>query len=196
MSGKIFTALNKTEADQHWSKGRLNEALDIYETLLNASPNMTLNTRLAIEANVKRLRNELGTAVPQDGNSDVDRAVQKLQSAMATDKTVVDLRRGAKKYYQQGRFAAALENLRLLVRQNAADEFCVTAVAGCIIHLYRIEELAVATDLFITTSFESAKKASLFKMMLADKMANKGYHKHAEELTRHRCCFTSTMSSS
>jgi lipopolysaccharide biosynthesis regulator YciM len=146
---------------------------------------MTLNTRVSIEARIKLLRSELDSPASPDGDRDVDHAIQKLQKAMASNKTLVDLRRGAKDFYQKGLYADALENLRLLVRQNAADEFCVTAVAGCIIHLYKIEELPVAVDLFLTESFQNAKKATLFKMVLADKMANKGYPKHAQTLVRH-----------
>ncbi len=191
MAGKILTALHKVEADQHWSDGRLKEALDLYETLLASSPNMTLNTKVSIEARIKLLRGELYNPASTESDRDVDRAIQKLQKAMESNEGVAELRIGAKEYYQKGRYADALENLRQLVRQNAADEFCVTAVAGCIIHLYKLDELAVAADLFLTESFQNAKKAALFKMMLADKMAKKGYHKHAETLLRHKDRFIS-----
>ena len=191
MAGKILTALTKIEADEHWSDGRIQEALDLYVTLLASSPNMTLNTRVSIEARVKLLRNKLDSPASPDGNRDVDHAIQKLQKAMASNETLADLRRGAKDFYQKGLYADALENLRQLVRQNAADEFCVTAVAGCIIHLYRVEELAVAVDLFLAESFQNAKKATLFKMVLADKMAKKGFSKHAATLIQHKDRFKS-----
>lgn len=192
MAGKILTALTKIEADEHWSDGRIQEALDIYETLLASSPNMTLNTKVSIEARVKLLRSELDSPASPDGNRDVDDAIQKLQKAMASNETLADLRKGAKNFYQKGLYADALENLRLLVRQNAADEFCVTAIAGCIIHLYKIEELAVAVDLFLTESFQNAKKAILFKMVLADKLAQKGFPKHAKILIQHKDRFESS----
>ena len=56
MTGKIFTALTKIEAEAHWSEGRLKEAMEIYTKLLTSSPNMTLNTRTAIEARIKELQ--------------------------------------------------------------------------------------------------------------------------------------------
>jgi tetratricopeptide (TPR) repeat protein len=185
MAGKILTALISTEADQHWSQGRFSEALYIYDTLLSSSPNLTLNTQVAIEAKIRLLRNKLDAAGPQNRNSNAGQAVQKHPSAMPPGKTVVDLRRCARKYYRQGRFADALEHAKELVRHNAADEFCVAAVAGCMIHLYRIEELSAAADRFLTKSFESAKEATHFKRMLADTMAQKGYRKHAAALLGH-----------
>ena len=59
MTGKIIPALTKIEADTHWSRGRLQEAMDIYTKLLGSSPNMTLNTRAAIESRIQLLRKEL-----------------------------------------------------------------------------------------------------------------------------------------
>ncbi|MGD8835193.1 MAG: hypothetical protein PVJ84_14320 [Desulfobacteraceae bacterium] len=191
MAGKIFTALSKIEAETHSSDGRIQEALNTYKTLLASSPNLTPDARKSIETKIKLLQIKLVRSAPRNRNHKYDNAIQKLQKAITRDKTLVDLRRSARNFYRQGLYSEALENLRLLVRQNAADEFCVIAVAGCILHLYKVEELAIAVDLFLTETFQNAKKAALFKMMLADKMAQKGYFKHAEALIRHKNRFKS-----
>jgi tetratricopeptide (TPR) repeat protein len=185
MTGKILTALTKIEADTHWSNGQIEEALDIYKSLLSSSPNMTLNTKVSIEARINLLSAELENPPDPEDHRDIDNAIQKLQTAINSDESVLDLRKKAQNFYKKGLFADALENLKLLIRQNAADEFCVTAVAGCIMHLYALKDLEVGTDLFLSETFESANKAALFRMMLANKMATKGFPKHAKILERH-----------
>lgn len=194
MTGKILTALTKIEADTHWSNGRVEEALEIYRSLLSSSPNMTLNTQVAIEARINLLSTELENPSSPDGNRDLDNAIHKLQTAVNNDESVIDLRKKAKEFYKKGLYADALENLKLLIRQNAADEFCVTAVAGCIMRLHSLKDLAVGTDLFLTEAFQNANKASLFRMMLANKMASKGFAKQAKILKRHQDRFTSMVS--
>lgn len=192
MTGKIFTALTKIEAETHWSSGRLREAMDIYRKLLNSSPNMTLNTRAAIEARIQLLGRELERTRSAEKGGDLESGIAKLRAAIAADKSVVELRRGAKKFYQQGLYADTLENLKQLVRQNAADEFCVNAAAACLVRLHTTEELPVAVDLFLAESFQNAEKAAQFKFLLAEKMAKKGHLQHAEALHRHDDRFTSS----
>jgi tetratricopeptide (TPR) repeat protein len=194
MTGKIITALTKIEADDHWSNGRVEEALEIYKSLLSSSPNMTLNTQVAIEARINLLSTELENPSSPDGNRDLDNAIHKLQTAVNSDESIIELRKRAKEFYQKGLYADALENLKLLIRQNAADEFCVIAVAGCIMRLHSLKDLAVGTDLFLTEAFQNANKASHFRMMLANKMASKGFVKHAKILKRHQHQFTSMVS--
>jgi tetratricopeptide (TPR) repeat protein len=193
MTGKIITALTKIEAETHWSRGRLQEAMGIYTKLLSSSANMTLNTRAAIESRIHLLRQELERPDPAEDGQDIESGIQKLRAAIAADQSVVDLRRGVKQFYQKKLYADALENLKQLVRQNAADEFCINAVAGCLVHLHTIEELPVAVDLFLVESFQNAEKAAQFKFLLAEKMAQKGHPKHAEALHRHEDRFTSSL---
>jgi tetratricopeptide (TPR) repeat protein len=193
MTGKIITALTKIEAETHWSRGRLQEAMGIYTKLLSSSPNMTLNTRAAIESRIQLLRQELDRPAPAEDGQDIESGIQKLRAAIAADQSVVDLRRGVKQFYQKKLYADALENLKQLVRQNAADEFCINAVAACLVYLHTIEELPVAVDLFLVESFQNAEKAAQFKFLLAEKMAQKGHPKHAEALHRHEDRFTSSL---
>jgi tetratricopeptide (TPR) repeat protein len=192
MTGKIITALTKIEADTHWSRGRLQEAMDIYTKLLGSSPNMTLNTRAAIESRIQLLRKELDRPEVEENGQDIESGIQKLRAAIAADQSVVDLRRGVKQFYKKGLYADTLENLKQLVRKNAADEFCINAVAACLVHLHTIEELPVAVDLFLVESFQNAEKAAQFKFLLAEKMAQKGHLQHAETLHRHEDRFTSS----
>jgi tetratricopeptide (TPR) repeat protein len=192
MTGKIITALTKIEAETHWSKGRLKEAMDIYTKLLNSSPNMTMNTKIAIEARIKLLRDELERPAGQQKDQDIEIAIKKLQAAMAVDESLVNLRRRVVDYYKRGRYADALESLKQLIQRNAADERCINAVAVCLARLHTIEELPVAVDLFLSESFQNAEKASQFKLLLAEKMAQKGLHRHAEVLHRHGDRFSSS----
>ncbi len=193
MTGKIITALTKIEAETHWSRGRLQEAMRIYTKLLSSSPNMTLNTRAAIESRIQLLRQELERPAEAEDGQDIESGIQKLRAAIAADQSVVDLRRDAKQFYKKGLYADALENLKQLVRKNMADEFCINAVAACLVHLHSIEELPVAVDLFLVESFHNAEKAAQFKFLLAEKMAQKGHCKHAEALHRHEDRFTSSI---
>jgi tetratricopeptide (TPR) repeat protein len=192
MTGKIITALAKIEADSHWSKGRLKEAKEIYTKLLSSSPNMTLNTRAAIEARLRMLREELDRSADLQGDHDIDSAIKKLQAAMAIDETLVNLRRSAVEFYKNGQYADSLESLKQLIQRNAADERCINAVAACLVRLYSIDELPVAVDLFLAESFQNAEKASQFKLLLAEKLEQKGLRRHAEALHRHRDRFTSS----
>jgi tetratricopeptide (TPR) repeat protein len=192
MTGKIIIALTKIEAEAQWSKGRLKEAMDIYTKLLNTSPDMTLNTRIAIEARLKLLRGELEHPAADQKDQDIDTAIKKLQAAMAVDESLVNLRRRVVKYYKHGRYADSLENLKLLIQRNAADERCINAVAACLARLHSIEELPVAVDLFLAESFQNAEKAAQFKLLLAEKMAQKGLRRHAEVLHRHGDRFSSS----
>ena len=192
MTGKIITALTKIEAETHWSRGRLQEAMDIYKRLLRSSPNMTLNTRAAIESRIQLLREELERPATKDTDDEIELSIKKLQAAMAADQTVVDLRQSAKQFYQKKLFADALEKLKQLIRQHVADEFCINAVAACLVHLHTVGELPVAVDLFLVESFQNAEKAAQFKFLLAEKMARNGHPRHAEALHRHEDRFTSS----
>jgi tetratricopeptide (TPR) repeat protein len=192
MTGKIITALTKIEAETHWSRGRLKEAMDIYTKLLTSSPNMTLNTRAAIESRIKLLREELDRPTGQQGDRDIEKAVKKLQAALAVDESLVKLRRRVIGYYRSGRYADSLESLKQLIRHNAADERCIHAVAACLVRLHTIAELPIAVDLFLAESFQNSEKAAQFKLLLAEKMDQKGLHRHAEALHRHEDRFSSS----
>lgn len=194
MTGKILIALTKVEADTHWSNGQIQEALKIYRSLLASTPKMTLNTKASIEARIKLLLSEIDKSESPESKRDLNKAIQKLQKAMAGDKTVVKLRKEAKAFYKKGMFADALENLKQLIRLNAADEFCVTAVAGCIVHLHPKHEVAVGADLFLAEAFQNAEKAAHFKIMLANKMSKNGYTEHAQVLQQHQDRFISSGS--
>jgi hypothetical protein len=186
MTGKIFIALNKIEAETNWSRGHLREAMEIYTKLLASSPDMTLNTRTAVEARIRLLREELDRPAQRQDGQDVEAAIRKLQAAMAVDGSIANLRKAVKNFYRDGLYADALESLKQLTRRNAADEFCINAVAGCLLHLYSIADLPVAVDLYLVESFQNAEKAAQFKLLLAEKLAHKGYKKHAEALQRHQ----------
>jgi tetratricopeptide (TPR) repeat protein len=194
MPGKIMTALTRIEADNLWSTGRLLDAKRIYSDLIASSPYMTLNTRANLEARIKLLQKEIDRPV-SDGNAgdiarDIDDAIKKLQQALAKDRSIEDLRKSAKNFFGKGLYADALECLKALVRQNAADEFCVRTTAESIIRQYSIEDIPVAVDLFLVEAFHNAEKAALFKMMLADKMDQIGYAGQSRVLQRHDDRFT------
>jgi tetratricopeptide (TPR) repeat protein len=190
MPGKIMTALTRIEADNLWSKGRLLDAKRIYSDLIAASPYMTLNTRANLEARIKLLQNEIDRPVSDANARDIDDAIKKLQQALAKDRSIEDLRKGAKTFYSKGLYADALECLKALVRQNAADEFCVRATAECITRHHTIEDIPVAVDLFLVEAFHNAEKAALFKMMLAEKMDQIGYASQSKVLQHHHDRFT------
>lgn len=192
MTGKIITALTKIEAETHWSKGRLQEAMEIYTKLLNSSPNMTLNTRTAIEARIKLLRKELGHSGTGQNDQDIEKAIKKLQVALAVDESLVDLRRRVIEFYRSGQYVDSLESLKQLIQRNAADERCINAVAACLVRLHTIAELPVAVDLFLSESFQNAEKAAQFKLLLAERLAQKGLCRHADALHRHEDRFTSS----
>ena len=191
MTGKIFTALTKIEADAYWSKGRLKEAMAIYTRLLSSSPNMTMNTKVAIESRIEMLRRELDRSGNQLEDQDIDRAIKKLQKALASDESLVSLRRSVVDFYRNGRYLDSLECLKQLIQRNAADERCINAVAACLVRLHTVAELPVAVDLFLAEAFQNAEKAAQFKLLLADKLAQKGLNRHAEALHRHEDRFSS-----
>jgi tetratricopeptide (TPR) repeat protein len=191
MTGKIITALTKIEAEAHWSRGRLKEAMDVYTKLLNSSPNMTLNTRAAIELRIKLLREELDRPAGPQRDQDIEKAIKKLQAALSVDESLVKLRRRVIDFYRSGRYADSLECLKQLIQRNAADERCINAVAACLVRLHPISELPIAVDLFLAESFQNAERAAQFKLLLAEKMAQKGLHRHAEALHRHEDRFSS-----
>lgn len=190
MPGKIMTALTKVEADNLWSKGRLLEALRLYTRLIASSPSMTSDTKAMLEARVKLLQQEIDRSASDERGWDTEAAIKKLQKTLAADRPIEDLRKGAKTFLGNGLYADALESLKELVRQNAADEFCVNATAECIIQLHTIEDIPVAVDLFLVESFHDAEKAAQFKMMLAEKMDQKGYGRQSKALQRHEDRFT------
>lgn len=194
MTGKILTALTKIEADTHWSNGRIEEALDIYKSLLTSSPNMTLNTKVSIEARINLLSTEHESPLLPESSRDLENAIQKLQAAVNRDTSTLELRKKARDFYKKGLYADALKKLKQLICQNAADEFCVTAVAGCIMRLHPLKDLAVGTDLFLSETFQNTNRAALFRLMLANKMAAKGFHKHAKILKGHQGQFTPKVS--
>ena len=165
--------------------------MDVYTNLLSSSPDMTMNTRAAIEARIRALRLELEGASSKECSPDLESIVSKLNKAVADDDSIVDLRLDVKKFYRLGRYADALENLKQLLRQNAADEFCVDTIVGCLVKLHSPDELPLAVDLLLVETFKDSEKAALFKFMLANKMAHKGYIRHAEVLHRHEDRFTS-----
>ena len=190
MAGKIITALTKIEADTYWSRGRLKEAMDIYVKLLS-SPNITLNTRAAIESRVQVLRDELDDESSSKSDSDLESAVMKLQAAIAQDESVSDLQRDVADFISKECYADALESLKQLVRLNAGDEFCINAIAECLAKIYCPQEIAVAVDLLLVEAFRNPEKAALFKTILAEKLANKGYSDYADILYRHKDRFSS-----
>ncbi len=191
MPGKIMTALTKIEADNLWSKGRLQEAMKVYTNLIDASPNITLNTRLNLEARIKLLQEEIDRPASEESSRDIDTAIKKLQKALAVDRSIEDLRKRVTSFFKNELYADALENLKELVRRNAADEFCVKTTAECITRLHSVDDIPVAVDLFLVEAFHNAEKAALFKMMLADKMGQKGYAKQSKALQHHNDRFTS-----
>jgi tetratricopeptide (TPR) repeat protein len=192
MTGKIITALTKIQADKYWSKGRLKEAMAIYTKLLSSSPNMTLNTKSAIESRIELLRQELDRSGNHHTDQEIDKAIKKLQTALASDDSLVNLRRRVVDFYRSGRYVDSLESLKQLIRRNAADERCINAVAACLVRLHTVAELPVALDLFLAEAFHNSEKASQFKLLLADKLAQKGLNRHAEALHRHEDRFSSS----
>lgn len=192
MTGKIFTALTKIEAETCWSQGRLRKAMDIYTRLITTSPNMTLNTRIAIESRIKLLREELERPDPGSTDRGLESAIMKLQTAITSDESILDLRRHADEFLAGGLFADALENLKQLVRLNAGDEPCVDKMVDCLVRLHNADEVAVAVDLLLVESFTNPEKAAQFKLVLADKMNRKGFHQHADILYRHADRFSSS----
>jgi tetratricopeptide (TPR) repeat protein len=190
MPGKIMTALTRIEADNLWSKGRLLDAKCIYSDLIASSPHMTLNTRANLEARIKLLQKEIDRPVSDGNTRDIDDAIKKLQQALAKDRSIEDLRKRAKTFFGKGLYADALECLKALVRQNAADEFCVRATVECITRQHTIEDIPVAVDLFLVEAFHNAEKAALFKIMLAEKMDQIGYASQSKVLQRHADRFT------
>jgi tetratricopeptide (TPR) repeat protein len=191
MPGKIMTALTKIEAENLWSKGRLHEAMKIYTNLIASSPNMTLGTRVSIESRIKLLRDALDHPTVEESSRYIDAAIQKLDRAVAADRSVAELRKRIKSFYKNGRYADTLESLKELVRKNATDEFCVNATAECIVRLHTTEDIPVAVDLFLAESLKNAEKADRFKTLLAEKMAQKGYHQQSQVLHRHEDRFQS-----
>jgi tetratricopeptide (TPR) repeat protein len=190
MPGKIMTALTRIEADNLWSKGRLLDAKRIYSDLIASSPYMTLNTRANLEARIKLLQKEIDRPASDENIGDMDEAIKKLQAALAKDRSIEDLQKRAKTFYDKGLYADALECLKALVRQNAADVICVRATAECITRQYTIEDIPVAVDLFLVEAFHNAEKAALFKMMLAEQMDQIGYASQSKALQRHDDRFT------
>lgn len=191
MPGKIMTALTKIEAETLWSEGRLHEAMKIFTSLIASSPNMTLGTRVSIESRIKLLQDALDQPTSQESSRYMDAAIQKLEKAVAADRSVAELRKRIKSFYKNGCYADALENLKELVRKNAADEFCVKTTAECIVKLHATESIPVAVDLFLAESFQSAHQAARFKTMLGEKMAQKGYTQQSQVLQRHEDLFKS-----
>jgi len=151
MPGKIMTALTKIEADNLWSKGRLQDAMKVYTNLIDASPNMTLNTKMNLEARINLLQEEMDRPASDESGKDIDAAIKKLQKALTEDRSIEDLRQRVKSFFKSGLYADALENLKELVRQNAADEFCVKATAECMTRLHTLDDLPVAVDDRFTT---------------------------------------------
>jgi tetratricopeptide (TPR) repeat protein len=191
MPGKIMTALTKIEAETLWSKGRLHEAMKIFTNLIASSPNMTLGTRVSIESRIKLLQDALDQPTSEESSRYMDAAIQKLEKAVAADRSVAELRKRIKSFYKNGRYADTLENLRELVRKNASDEFCVNTTAECIVKLHATEDIPVAVDLFLAESIQNAERAALFKTLLTDKMAQKGYAQQSEALQSHEDRFKS-----
>lgn len=189
MPGKIMTALTKIEAETLWSKGRLHEAMKIFTNLIASSPNMTLGTRVSIESRIKLLQDALDQPTSEESSRYMDAAIQQLEKAVAVDRSVAELRKRIKSFSKNGRYADALENLKELVRQNAADEFCVKTAAECIVKLHATASIPVAVDLFLAESFQNAHMAARFKTMLAEKMAQKGYTQQSQALQRHEDLF-------
>jgi tetratricopeptide (TPR) repeat protein len=176
MAGTILSALNKHEAETRKSKKRIQKSLDIYNTLLASSPHITVNTEGFIKAKIGLLHDALED---RDAERNIDEAVQNFQKTMAMEASIIELRKSAKTFYKEGLYVEALNNLKCLIQQNAADEFCVTMVVGCVLHLYAKNQLVERVDRFIAEAFQDPKKGALFKTMLADKMAKVGYAKHA-----------------
>lgn len=191
MTGKIMTALTKMEAETLWSKGRLHEAMKVYTNLITSSPNMTLGTRVSIESRIKLLRDALDHPASEASSRDMDAAIQKLEKSVAADRSVAELRKRIKSFYKNGFYADTLENLKELVRKNTADEFCVNTTAECIVRLHATEDIPVAVDLFLAESIQNAEKAALFKTLLTEKMAHKGYTQQSQVLQRHEDRFKS-----
>ncbi len=192
MTGKIITALTKIEAETYWSRGRLHEAMEIYNKLLSSSPDMTLNTRAAIESRRQLLLEQLERQAPRKNDQALESAVMKLHAAITSNESVFDLQRDAMDFYKRGLYADALESLKQLIRLNAGDEFCINTVVDCLTHLHSLREIAVAVDLLLVESFKNAEKAALFKLILADKMAQRGCAQYADVLYRHKDRFTSS----
>lgn len=185
MPSKILAAMAKLEAKKHKSKGRIEEALDVYNTLLEQSPYMTLNTKMSIEARMELLSSEHDGIAPQDENRNLEETLQKFQDSTASEASAAELRKKAKAFYKERLYVDALETIKLMIRQNGADAFCINAVMGCMLHLQTKKGLAGAVDLFVAETYSDQKEGALFKMSLADKMAQKGYTKHAAILQKH-----------
>lgn len=185
MPAKILTALAKFEAESHRSKGRVKDALDTYESLLSASPYMTLNTKMSIEDRMEILRCEVDDATLKDEDRNLEKAIKKYKNIIPKDTSAAALKKEARAFYNKGLYVDALEILKLLLIQgNEADEFCVKAVMGCLLHLHAKDNLAAALDLFLAETFQDSEKAAQFKTTLIENMVQMGYSQHAEILQK------------
>lgn len=179
MPDKIQSAPSKNETETEKSKARIQKSLNVFNELLASSPDLTLNGRWFIEEKIKFLQEELNDDPPEDESQNLEEAIEQFQKAMAREASVATLRNGIKAYYKKGAFTDALENIKMLIQQNAVDDFCVIAAMGCMLRLYPKNELAVAVDRFISEAFKDVESGARFKAKMAQKMANKGYASYA-----------------
>lgn len=182
MAGTVLKASKKSERETEVSKKRIEQSLDVYNTLIASTPDMTLNTRGFIEAKIDLLHDELNNRPAKNKDRKVEEAIQKFQKSKAGDDTTAELKKGVKAFYKRRLYVEALDNVKLLIRQNAATEFCLIAVMGCMLHLHTKIKLAAAVDRFLVEAFQDEKIGALFKARLARKMVHTGYVEHAKVL--------------
>lgn len=191
MTGKIANALIRKEADTYRSQGLSKEARDLYKNLLASSPGIPLDIKTGIERQLQQIELEIGCAALEERQALSDEQIAVIKQGWGEHATVEDIVTCAKSFYQTGRYADALEELKKLGPKGHASKRATGPVAACMVQLHRPEALPAAVDQLTSELFREPEEILSFQLAIAEKMFNGNRRDHCRVLLRHVGCHPS-----
>jgi tetratricopeptide (TPR) repeat protein len=185
MTGKIANALIRREADIYRSHGLSKEARDLYQNLLASSPHISPVIKAAIESQLQQIELEIGCAGPEECQALSDEQIAIIKQGWGKHATVEDIVTCATSFYQMGRYADALDELKKLGPKGFAPKRATGAIAACLVQLHRPEALPAAADQLASELFRGAGDILSFQLAVAEKLYKRGRGDHCRLLLRH-----------
>ncbi len=186
MIGKITTILARKEAEAYQSQGLHNEARDLYQDLLSASPNMDSGIRETIRSQIADIDTQITSDATRPRRSLTPQEITTIRDGWGDQATEKDTLVCARAFYHISAYSQALEELqKLLLGDGPIKKVVVTLSADCLVRLHPPGDLTAAVTRLTDRMEQPDKIVLAVQLAMARHMEDQGHIEHALALYHH-----------
>ncbi|MCJ8499433.1 hypothetical protein [Desulfatitalea alkaliphila] len=183
--GKLTTVLAKKEAEAYLSQGLHQEAIKLYDQLLDASPHIDPAIKAAIENHRQKIEVAFQENTARKTRPLTAAEIGRIREGWGTQANESDILVCAQAFLQIGAHAEALAELRTLVAQAGPKKIYVHAMADCLAGLHPPDEIGAAVRSLARASVDDPKTVLAMQVAMAERLAERGHPDHARALFLH-----------